>query len=73
MQIYHKRYIYIECKRRGITILSFGVDGDSQLTKVMKETTLHHKFDHKSSFQAFLKEYSVEEDAGNMQQAKPEH
>ena len=38
-------------QKRGITILSFGADGDSRLMKAMKDTTFHHKSDCESTFQ----------------------
>ena len=33
------RYIYQECQKRGITIVSFGADGDSRLLRAMKIST----------------------------------
>ena len=33
------RYIYQECLKRGITIISFGADGDSRLLRAMKIST----------------------------------
>ena len=42
------KYIYSECAKRGITVLSFGGDGDSRIMKAMRvSTTLHgSKMDH---------------------------
>jgi len=34
------KYIYQECQKRGITVVSFGADGDSRLLRAMKISTL---------------------------------
>ena len=35
----HWRYIYVECQKRNITVISFGADGDARLLRAMKIST----------------------------------
>ena len=35
----HWRYIFIECQKRNVTVISFGADGDTRLLRAMKIST----------------------------------
>ena len=52
-------YIYTECKKRGITVLSFGADGDSRLMKAMKEIAFQPKTDFQISPKCILTPPSI--------------